>query len=760
MFSNGVSRPSCQGWLLNSTAPGQLTSVALRGGLPRNTLLYVGEAAECDSGSPKYIWLVLSFRRSRERAVTDAPCKDELPLFRAQRQNGIQIKYMNKQENITQMKPRTALAGIAASFIMASTAQGADGLQASPYAGGVEHFVRIEQDGKTTDVGKVFWKGRFLDVAAGLDGKLVSAPAFRTAFTDKFKPYGKIHPTLAAKLAQGGKNLTVAIWFKMTDTTSAVERPVDSADITKTLAALTAKYDGLLRTFMVTKQGLVTRLGITEKELHKPFAKNLPASPFLLVNVTPERVKQLAASTQVAMLFSYDPKALTDLDDCMEIAGADLVQATGLTGKDVKVAVWESSPDDTSELSITAKFSTEEGFSPSVSDHARLVTGIIKNKSDGNKGFAPGSKMHSADDGDLDALDWAIDKKKVSAVNQSFHRFDEQLDIVSFDDIYKDYKLLHYPWTLIVHAAGNWVASNSPGDSVVEEWVNHKCYNHINVGNHNDAATTMSGSSCFINPTTTHEDRELPEICANGTQVSAVGLTKSGTSFSSPATVGSVALLQEKQSILKIWPEGVRALLLAGSLTNVPSHSGVDEDGNPAADAPNTWWKDVSAGRDGFDGAGALNIDRSVKIAGHRTGRTGASEVRGWDIGKYVNASFNTTTNFALKTYTVKVPAKASDKSMLRVALAWNSRATATNIGWFWPELIFASNLTMDLDIRVYEVGAAGALTQVGRSLSYDNSYEVADVPVKPGKTYVIKVHRWRGASSEWTWFGAAWDLR
>jgi hypothetical protein len=45
----------------------------------------------------------------------------------------------------------------------------------------------------------------------------------------------------------------------------------------------------------------------------------------------------------------------------------------------------------------------------------------------------------------------------------------------------------------------------------------------------------MSGSSVFRNPSSLHGDRELPELCANGTGVTGVGLTMSGTSFAAPA---------------------------------------------------------------------------------------------------------------------------------------------------------------------------------------------------------------------------------
>ena len=131
----------------------------------------------------------------------------------------------------------------------------------------------------------------------------------------------------------------------------------------------------------------------------------------------------------------------------------------------------------------------------------------------------------------------------------------------------------------------------------------------------------MSGSSVFRNPTSTHGDRELPELCANGTTVSAVGESMSGTSFSAPAVAGITAVLQSVDATLKSWPEGCRAILMA-SRRDATSPNG-------------TWWeRRVEPPRDARRrcrcrrrrGRGA----RSPSSAGHGT-RPGVQ--RGWDVG-------------------------------------------------------------------------------------------------------------------------------
>src|SRR5262249_34025603 len=153
---------------------------------------------------------------------------------------------------------------------------------------------------------------------------------------------------------------------------------------------------------------------------------------------------------------------------------------------------------------------------------------------------------------------------------------------------------------------------NPPAD----EFVNHKGYNTLSVGNHNDNANAMDGSSVFRNPETTMGDRELPEISANGTNVTVVGAMDSGTSFAAPAVAGSVALMQSINPTLASWPEGNRAILLSGAV-NVVGRA----------------WPDAQkGGYDQLDGSGALDIQESAKIAQNRVGPNNEGQQRGWDV--------------------------------------------------------------------------------------------------------------------------------
>jgi hypothetical protein len=452
------------------------------------------------------------------------------------------------------------------------------------------------------------------------------------------------------------------------------------------------------------------------------------AVPGLIVDATPAQVRKLSARPEVSGLFLYEPRGILDLDNSMKVARANKTVASGFKGTGVKVAIWEPGPDVLTDLKVEDFF---DSATTGTSNHARLVTAIIKNRqSGGEKGYAPNAKTFSANSFDIKALNWAIVSKECSVINQSFHRSSEETDgAVSAEDLIKDYYATHYPFPTVVLASGNQSTTGV-------EFVNHKGYNTLVVGSHNDSADHMVPSSVFKNPTSPHSDRELPEVCANGDSVSAAGHTSGGTSFASPAVAGSVAVIQRVAQRLKVWPEGCRAVIMAGAGRNVRGK---------------TWWDDVRRRVDGRDGAGALDTRESVRIAKKPTPRNGAATRRGWDVGTLRSTDFAANGRSTFK-YQVEVPATGSSKH-IRVALAWSSKVTyVTDTTLTPPVKNVVSTLTTDLDLHLYEGSRL-----VDWSCSFDNSYEVIDFQGKPGTTYDIVIRRWSG--TDWVWFGIAWSV-
>ena len=103
-------------------------------------------------------------------------------------------------------------------------------------------------------------------------------------------------------------------------------------------------------------------------------------------------------------------------------------------------------------------------------------------------------------------------------ISQSFHRHSEpRSSTFHLRIFYKDWLVLRWPYPTILQA--NWELFVGDADNISppeDEYVNHKGYNSLAIGNHDDSAGAMSGSSVFRNPSSLHGDRELPELCANG----------------------------------------------------------------------------------------------------------------------------------------------------------------------------------------------------------------------------------------------------
>lgn len=536
--------------------------------------------------------------------------------------------------------------------------------------------------------------------------------------------FGRLHEHLHARLARATArtSLDVAIWLRapepagLNEVKSSRRRSRGVPPLVRRhrmdTEALTARYVAHLR---------------TEFRVRRPAAD--PLAPVVYARLTKTQIRQLQRDRNVAGIFLHDESVIDDLKDSIAIANTDDVHSDGHKGKGIRVAVWENGPDKKDDLSIAGFYDSGESQK---SAHARLTCAVVKNREKGKPhGHAPSCLLYSANSGSIAALAWAVMTKECTVISQSFHRLSEaSSETLSFDDVYKDWLATHYPYPTILQASGNYSSGDVDGiDPPEDEYVNHKGYCSLAVGNHNDSASAVAGNSVFRNPSTPHGDRELPEICANGTGVSAVGLAKSGTSLAAPAVAGIAACLQGRQALLKSWPEGCRAILLAGATRNVSG---------------STWWQDVVAGVDASDGSGAVDAEESMAISGYKRQRNAAATQRGWDVGTLESRDFgrDRKSNFV---YRVRVEARKLRH--VKVALAWNSQVT------FNPSSCIRSELTLNFDLMIYN--KKGQL--VAYSGSWDNSYEVAEFTGTPGEVYRIKIRRWPGTGD--SRYGIAWTV-
>jgi hypothetical protein len=554
--------------------------------------------------------------------------------------------------------------------------------------------------------------GKRIDLAYDKKGNRVDIKRINEDHNKKYvEKYGKIHESLYEELNKKKREkdlMSVAIWLDIKQRDSKL----------KDKKRQKSEYKKLRKDIQAKGIGFTNKI----KEKFKIETVRIDSSaPVVYTLLTKSQISYLAKDKDVSRIFLYEPEGIDDLQNSINIAYSNNVHVYGVTGSNVRAAVWERGPDIDTDLVISAVYDTSSNAD--TSSHARLTTAIIRNNElNQPHGHAPSCLIHSANNYGTEALDWAIDMG-CTVISQSFHRDSEQTsDTLSFDDILKDWLILHPPYPTIVQAAGN-------GNT--DEFVNHKGYNSLAIANHDDTASALSSTSVFRNPSTLHGDRELPELSANGTVVSAVGVTDSGTSFAAPAVAGIAALIQEADSVLKDWPEACRAILLAGANRSVTG---------------DTWWNDVLSGIDAKDGAGAVNAYQSYAITENRVVRNGIAE-RGWHAGTLSSRDFGSD-GMSTFTYRVRTPVSGwSPFARVKIALAWDSEVRLS----VFPPLL-SSHLTLDLDLWVYDVNN----NLVGVSASLDNSYEIAEFPVRANTTYTIKIGRWSGSND--TWYGIAWN--
>lgn len=564
-------------------------------------------------------------------------------------------------------------------------------------------------------------KGDVSSLAFGADGEQLNVDELLTAVTKRrVERFGRADETLWRHLETVADDdlVDVVVWPLLEDDGRLPDKPLDRRatephPLEAERAALQRKSGQALRRRLARLGGEV---------LDRPDDD----VPLVRVTLPAARVRELARSDAVGAVFFDDRTAITDLGNSIAVARSDRAQSLGFDGTGVRVAVFEDGPSDTTNLVLAGRFTT----SPPASDHARLTHAIVKNtEPNAPHGHAPDCDLYSANSANTDALRWAANQG-CTVISQSFHRTSEASSSgLSGDDLLKDFLALRWPYPTIVQAAGNfWQGDADNVQPPSSEFVNHKGFNTLSVGNHDDTATAMSGDSVFRNPTSARGDRELPELAANGTGVTANGQTMSGTSFAAPATAGVTALLQDVDGVLASWPEGCRAILLASAGRNVSG---------------STWWNDVSSRTDASDGAGAVDAQAGVRIAQQRRWRDAPATSRGWDVGTLASADVGAD-GLATFRYRVQLPLLLLSPTV-KVALAWDSKVTSI-LG-----LPLSSQLTVDLDLLVRNSQGV----QVAASASWDNSYEVVEFAATPGATYEIVVRRWSGTDS--VWYGLAW---
>ena len=433
---------------------------------------------------------------------------------------------------------------------------------------------------------------------ARVDGLRVDADALMArAIAARIADHGKLHPTLVEKLALGQVQ-EVAFWLVAPPAHPDLRAVIDQQ------RALGATPEAARRTALALATAVVasgnSAFAAAALAAGGTVTHQDTLTPVVFVRAEPAVVRALAMRADVDLAYWSSPQWLPEADGldattvarwnewASKTARTDTVHRRGITGAGVKVMV-----NDVNEVVLGNPFlpTLVRGSALSVAAHATAVAGIIASSQTPNTGAAPGlTQLYSyAGAGDTaapQAWAWAM-AQGVCFGNCSW--WNGQKGQIQFLDRWFDYTIRTFA-VMLFKSSGNQGGSDgkitTPGCG----------FNMIASGNATDQNThdwngdAMSSSSSWVNPI---EGHDKPEVTACGTTITTTATASpwisaqgSGTSYSSPVTCGTAALLAQTNPALQAQPEALRALLMAGAFHNVEGVAALsDRDGTGHIDA-------------------------------------------------------------------------------------------------------------------------------------------------------------------------------
>lgn len=355
------------------------------------------------------------------------------------------------------------------------------------------------------------------------------------------------------------------------------------------------------------------------------------------------------------------------------IDGQDIVNNTSSNGTGVVIGILDVGivdADNANFNGVDLQIRNEWWYFETVSDHATMVASVAL-------GVAPGASILSVEvSGEPSGeIGWMLDRD-VNIINMSFGYTDtSEYGAYTSESAYCDH-IARNNWVTFVGSAGN---RGDEGDKYVTP---PNGYNTVTVGACNDFGTLCAFSS--------YEEKfniNFPNLVAPGSNFSIPNFSglHSGTSFSSPLTAGSVAVLMQKYPTLMNYPEHVLTILMSSTerLSGYATTSGFNDK----------------------VGTGMLNLENALVAAANRR----AFSVSNDSVGEFVN--------------TKSVYLSAGQR--IRVAFASlvnNQKAVST------------SNVT-DYDLYLYN--SSGSIV---KSNTGTHNNEFIEYDVTTSGTYTIKI--------------------
>jgi len=554
--------------------------------------------------------------------------------------------------------------------------------------------------------------------------------------------YGKLDPELHERLQPLGPNdqVDVAIWVtgsvdiealwaevaaRRPDVARYSIKPGDVADPIVAAQEL-AEYDALLKARMAARaEPLVALL---RGRGFAPIAHG--ETPAVTARLPKRVILELAERPEVAIIYLAEAEAEPELDSAAPTSRVPAVWAQGITGNDVDVAILdvENVQPDHDYLTVITSRPARDG----VGHHATSGASNAASRHEIYRGVAPDASIISAGfDGSEDdlvtGLRWAADQgANVVTAIVGFH--DD--DLMHFTDRAFDHWARARQRTVVKSAGDKGEGTGyitSPG----------KAWNVITVGGINDQNNAawgddqMSSPSSWKNPSNNNgnrtgtSDREKPEVVAVADSVTDIcetgpgfylECTNWGTSVSAPQVAGLTALLMDRHSDLLIWPEAVKAIIMASAMHNIEWTTVMRKDSV-----------------DDKDGAGAIDAALADTAAQLRKQDTSACDTPCW-WGLFITSSSPPVGGY------LERPFYANKGERIRVAISWWARADC-------PDRANCLFDRLDTDLDLYVRAPNG--TTVDSSLSYDNNYEIVDFTAPETGQYTIRVKKFAAYHNE-----------
>lgn len=438
-------------------------------------------------------------------------------------------------------------------------------------------------------------------------------------------------------------------------------------------------------------------------------------APIVYLTGTRSQIEALAYLSEIDAIYDAPNIRGLELSVARLTQNANLINQVGYNGSGVNVAVVEDRIFPSNPYLAVAGACDGAG---ATTDHATAVSGIIRSTHPTFRGLASSVSLYSANCSSIPAaMDWGSSNANV--LNNSYwHENNGSSPDFFPGDRHLDY-IVRYTYDFVTKSAGNYGASGCPSFT---SYVTSpgKGYNTLTVGNYEDNDTlgwsgdSMDACSSFGDPRgdgTTYSHAR-PEVAAVGSTISstlqssvpatAVGPVGSGTSYAAPMVAALAADLIGADSSLAVYPEALRAIIMATALHNIEGDARLSD----------------------RDGTGGIVASAAIKTVerGH------------W------SSQWITSTASSPKTFYVY----ASKGERVRFVINWLSN----------PNAAYTSDvLPADLDLTAYR---ADGTTFVQSSASFGNPFEIVDFVAPASETFVFRVTAFSYTGGG-TWLGAAW---